>query len=384
MPSKSARILRERHADLARASAALRKLLQTAIQRDPYQEARDIELNYRVREGIYRYVVELSRASSSVESELRRRATFITQATAAGTPYAAAEAQCEFIYDPLPGPFARCVATLALDTLKVYHTARPRPAGEKSDRELTVRAIAQCAAALQILIEHGRGLRLSDEQWNLLRGWWSAADALTQEGQRISTDCCAILLSLYESRLQLRPAGERQGWAILLDTSFLPMYFPDLLESISILDSWILDQPASPKASPGNSSELRAENSVTNSGGDLAPVGTTKLIGTPAQGLLVAADSDEQSDATATLSERQKAKEARDNWIYEQVMGGDKYSTIISRLKNEMPSSWTRISSVGGIRRAADAFAKRNCLSRPRTRQPGRIASKRRIQNVRA
>lgn len=66
-----------------------------------------------------------------------------------------------------------------------------------------------------------------------------------------------------------------------------------------------------------------------------------------------------------------KATEGRNRWIYEECCKGTPYSTIIRRL-NKKPMSWERITSVGGIKKAAIAYATRHGKPRPAQRIAGR------------
>jgi hypothetical protein len=69
------------------------------------------------------------------------------------------------------------------------------------------------------------------------------------------------------------------------------------------------------------------------------------------------------------------ATQARNQWIYEQVMAGVKYTRIISDLK-AMPAKWQRISSIPGIKAVARRYAKQHSLPLPKPRQPGRPAGR--------
>ena len=65
------------------------------------------------------------------------------------------------------------------------------------------------------------------------------------------------------------------------------------------------------------------------------------------------------------------AAEARNQWIYEQVMAGVKYNQIIAGLKGR-PTKWQRISSIPGIKAVAAKYAKQHGLPEPKPRPPGR------------
>jgi hypothetical protein len=68
------------------------------------------------------------------------------------------------------------------------------------------------------------------------------------------------------------------------------------------------------------------------------------------------------------------ATEARNKWIYGECMKGVAFASIIARLRNK-PKKWGRISTVGGIKNAANTYATRHNLSQIPTRQPGRRPS---------
>jgi hypothetical protein len=61
----------------------------------------------------------------------------------------------------------------------------------------------------------------------------------------------------------------------------------------------------------------------------------------------------------------------RDKWLYEQTCRGIPHIDIVSRLKRK-PTSWPRISTIGGVRSAARRYAKRMGLKPPPLRRPGR------------
>ena len=65
------------------------------------------------------------------------------------------------------------------------------------------------------------------------------------------------------------------------------------------------------------------------------------------------------------------ATDARDRWIYEQVMTGVKYEQIIIELRSK-PVKWQRIGSKQGIRLNADRYAKKFSRPAPMLRRPGR------------
>lgn len=62
---------------------------------------------------------------------------------------------------------------------------------------------------------------------------------------------------------------------------------------------------------------------------------------------------------------------ARDRWIYDQCVRGIRYKEIIARLKAK-PKSWEPITSIAGIKRAAQSYAQRNGLALPAARKKGR------------
>lgn len=66
-----------------------------------------------------------------------------------------------------------------------------------------------------------------------------------------------------------------------------------------------------------------------------------------------------------------EAIEARNRWVYEQVMAGVKYDDIIASLR-EKPRNWQRITTVPGIKGRARAYARTNRLPLPPPRKPGR------------
>jgi hypothetical protein len=68
---------------------------------------------------------------------------------------------------------------------------------------------------------------------------------------------------------------------------------------------------------------------------------------------------------------KESAKDDRDRWIYYLMMSGVTYKSIIAALKRQ-PTSWRRISTIPGIREAANSYARRNELSLPGNRQRGR------------
>lgn len=70
-----------------------------------------------------------------------------------------------------------------------------------------------------------------------------------------------------------------------------------------------------------------------------------------------------------------RAIDERNRWIYDQVMAGVKFPAIIKDLEKK-PFGWTRISSVPGIKSAAEKFAERHNLPRPKKRSPGRPAGR--------
>ena len=66
-----------------------------------------------------------------------------------------------------------------------------------------------------------------------------------------------------------------------------------------------------------------------------------------------------------------EVREARNRWVYEQVMANVKYPTIINNLKSQ-PVTWQRISTVQGIKGVARRYAKVHNLPEPDARLPGR------------
>ena len=67
--------------------------------------------------------------------------------------------------------------------------------------------------------------------------------------------------------------------------------------------------------------------------------------------------------------------EQRNKWLYEQCNANVPYQTIIIELKAKASrKQWNPIESVPGIKRAAEAYAKRMGLPLPPTRTPGRPA----------
>lgn len=65
------------------------------------------------------------------------------------------------------------------------------------------------------------------------------------------------------------------------------------------------------------------------------------------------------------------AKEARDRWIYEQVMDQVKYPVIIRQLKSK-PIKWVRISNDSSVRKVARDYAARHNRPEPPKRAAGR------------
>jgi hypothetical protein len=81
----------------------------------------------------------------------------------------------------------------------------------------------------------------------------------------------------------------------------------------------------------------------------------------------------EAKNGNGTLR-RDPATEARDEWIYPQVMAGIAYAKIITRL-GKKPKTWARIETENGIRKAALAYANRHGLPPPPKRKAGRPAN---------
>ena len=69
-----------------------------------------------------------------------------------------------------------------------------------------------------------------------------------------------------------------------------------------------------------------------------------------------------------------KATEARNKWLYDQCCKVVAYTTIEKQLRKK-PPSWDRLG-VNGIKRAANAYAKRHGLPPIPTRQNGRPKKK--------
>ena len=61
----------------------------------------------------------------------------------------------------------------------------------------------------------------------------------------------------------------------------------------------------------------------------------------------------------------------RDTWIYEQVVAGVKYRTILRELRTK-PPKWGPPSTIPGIKKIAKQYAIRNGLPLPEPRLPGR------------
>jgi|GEM_PF-5160205 hypothetical protein len=69
------------------------------------------------------------------------------------------------------------------------------------------------------------------------------------------------------------------------------------------------------------------------------------------------------------------ATEARDKWLYDQCVKRVRFSAIIRKLDGK-PRTWLRITSINGIKRAANAYAERHSLPPIPSRQRGRPARK--------
>lgn len=70
-----------------------------------------------------------------------------------------------------------------------------------------------------------------------------------------------------------------------------------------------------------------------------------------------------------------EATEARNRWIYQQVMAGVKYPAIIRDLESK-PIKWQRVSTSQGIKSIARKYADSHGLPRPIVRAPGRPGGK--------
>jgi hypothetical protein len=80
------------------------------------------------------------------------------------------------------------------------------------------------------------------------------------------------------------------------------------------------------------------------------------------------AERDEDTKKKSAMLVRDKMKEARDKWIYEQWCCRVPYDTIRLKLPKKN-KRWPRISSKQGILQAAQAYARRHGLEQPPPRQ---------------
>jgi len=106
---------------------------------------------------------------------------------------------------------------------------------------------------------------------------------------------------------------------------------------------------------------------ATTGGFSLDSIGT-RVPSVGAKDVIRTMDAPEQTESE---QEWKAAIEARDRWIYEQIMANIKFPEIIRELKTK-PAKWQRISSVPGIKKAANRYAERHELPIPPQRRGGR------------
>ena len=132
----------------------------------------------------------------------------------------------------------------------------------------------------------------------------------------------------------------------------------------------IKDAPTLPSSSPSNPVQCEhATVKIEVKENSPAPVPSNPPC--PEQPL-VASEEEDATHSESTLHPLTLANTDRDQWIYDQCVGGIPYKNIRTALKKRIADGWMAIKSDQGIIRAAQRYAERHSLPLPEPRQQGR------------